>query len=347
VQDAKSGTEHEFLRANEAWKQTGRPQIMVYFNQRAYAPRTKEETDQWGQVLEFQRNFPKEGLWWPYRGRAEFERLVRRHLTQFILQHTPQPAPKPNPMSGRQPFEPEMILIPAGEFLMGSDPQHDEDAQDNEQPQHCLYLPDYYLAKTPVTMAQYRAFVLASGHEAPYGWTDRAPPGGEGDHPIANVTWYDARAYCQWLSEVTGRGYGLPSEAEWEKGARGTDGRIYPWGNCWVTRHGNSAESGLKKTTSVHAYPRGASPYGVLDLAGNVWEWTRSLWGQRAIEPSYRYPYKPTDGRENLYAGHEVERVLRGGSFDATFPGARCAHRLGGPPLNGARFIGIRVVMHP
>jgi formylglycine-generating enzyme required for sulfatase activity len=249
------------------------------------------------------------------------------------------------PLISIQPFEPEMILISAGEFLMGSDPQQDEAAQDNEQPQHRLYLPDYYLAKTPVTKAQYRAFVLATGHEAPYGWTDRAPPSGEGDHPVANVTWYDARAFCQWLSEVTGRGYGLPSEAEWEKGARGTDGRIYPWGNCWVTRRGNSAESGLKKTTSVYAYPRGASPYGVLDLAGNVWEWTRSLWGQRAIEPSYRYPYKPTDERENLDARQEVERVLRGGSFDATFPGARCAHRLGGPPLIRARFIGFRVVL--
>jgi formylglycine-generating enzyme required for sulfatase activity len=240
-----------------------------------------------------------------------------------------------------------MILIPAGEFLMGSDPQQDEYADNHEQPQHCLYLPDCYLAKTPVTKAEYRAFVLATGHEAPYGWTDRAPPGGEGDHPVVNVTWYGAMAYCQWLSEATGRDYGLPSEAEWEKGARGADGRIYPWGNCRVTRRGNSAESGLIKTTSVQAYARGASPYGVLDLAGNVREWTRSLWGQSAKEPSYRFPCKPTGGRENLDAGQEVERVLRGGSFDATFGGTRCAHRLWSPPLIRARFIGFRVVMHP
>ena len=89
VLDAASGTEHEFQRAYEAWKQTGRPHIMMYFNQRAYAPKTKEETDQWGQVLEFQRNFPKEGLWWPYRGKAHFEKLVRRHLTQILRRQQP------------------------------------------------------------------------------------------------------------------------------------------------------------------------------------------------------------------------------------------------------------------
>ena len=91
VTDAQSGTEHEFRLGYEAWKQTRRPHIMVYFNQRAYTPKTREETDQWGQVLDFQRNFPKEGLWWPYRGRAQFERLVRNHLTQFLRQQGPDP----------------------------------------------------------------------------------------------------------------------------------------------------------------------------------------------------------------------------------------------------------------
>ena len=129
-------------------------------------------------------------------------------------------------------------------------------------------------------MAQYRAFVAATGREAPDGWTNRAPARGEEDHPVVHVSWYDARDYCQWLSEVTGRSYALPSEAEWEKGARGTDGRIYPWGNQWDATRCNSWESRLGKTTSVHAYPQGASPYGVLDMAGNVWEWTRSLWGK-------------------------------------------------------------------
>jgi hypothetical protein len=95
VSDARSGTEHEFRLGYEAWKRTGRPQIMVYFNQRPYTPKTREETDQWGQVLDFQRNFPKEGLWWPYRGRAQFERLVRNHLTQFLRQRGASPAGTP------------------------------------------------------------------------------------------------------------------------------------------------------------------------------------------------------------------------------------------------------------
>ena len=100
--DAQSGTEHEFRLGYEAWKRAGRPHIMVYFNQRAYTPKTREETDQWGQVLDFQRNFPKEGLWWPYRGRVQFERLVRNHLTQFLRQQGPDPAG-----TRRVPAEPE------------------------------------------------------------------------------------------------------------------------------------------------------------------------------------------------------------------------------------------------
>jgi formylglycine-generating enzyme required for sulfatase activity len=247
----------------------------------------------------------------------------------------------------RLSFEPEMILIPAGEFLMGSDPQQDENALDYEQPQHRLSLPDYYLAKTPVTHPQYRAFVLATGREAPEGWTNRAPPRGEEDHPVVNVSWYDVRDYCQWLSEVTGRSYSLPSEAEWEKGARGTDGRIYPWGNQWDATYCNSGASHLGKTTSVHACPTGASPYGMLDMAGNVWEWTRTLWGERRERPYYRYPYRPTDGRESIDAGEDALRVLRGGSFVYDHWSVRCAYRVGGYPYDQNESFGFRVVMHP
>jgi formylglycine-generating enzyme required for sulfatase activity len=240
----------------------------------------------------------------------------------------------------KHPFEPEMILIPASEFLMGSDPEKDQNAQDDEQPQHCLYVPDYCLSKTPVTNAQYRAFVLARGHEAPFGWTNRTPPRGEKDHPVWDVSWYDALAYCRWLSEVTGKRYGLPSEAEWEKGARGTDGRIYPWGDQWEATRCNSAESGSGKTTSVYAYPEGASPYGVLDMAGNVLEWTRSLWG-------FAYLYRSKDGRENLDAPRDVHRVLRGGAFDDSLGLVRCAYRVRYGPHVRDMFIGFRVVMHP
>jgi formylglycine-generating enzyme required for sulfatase activity len=242
-----------------------------------------------------------------------------------------------------------MIFIPAGEFLMGSTPQQDEPAFDHEQPQHRLFLPDYYLGKTLVTNAQYNAFVLVTGHGALDDRTSEAhlPLLGAEDHPVVNVSWYDARDYCQWLSAVTGRSYGLPSEAEWEKGARGTDGRIYPWGNNWDAARCNLHERDLYRATSVQSYPQGASPYGVLDMAGNVWEWTRSLWGDASDKRSFKYPYDSTDGRENIDALDYTRRSLRGGSFLNNRRIVRCAY--GGksrPSMNGKR-IGFRVVMHP
>jgi len=255
--------------------------------------------------------------------------------------------PQPNTLNTgtHQPFEPEMILIPAGEFRMGSDPQQDEHAHVSEQPQHRLSLSDYYLAKTPVTNAQYSAFVRATGREAPEGWdwVYHTPPRGQEDHPAVHVSWYDAVDYGPWLSEVTGRVYGLPSEAEWEKGARGIDNRIFPWGNQWDATRCNSGESALEKTTSVHAYPDGVSPYDLLDMAGNVWEWTRSLWGE--------YPY-PTDQpeqawRENLKAARTRHRVQRGGAFHGFRRDVRCDSRRGDYPYNSGMHIGFRVVMHP
>ncbi|MCP4519582.1 MAG: SUMF1/EgtB/PvdO family nonheme iron enzyme, partial [Delftia sp.] len=217
----------------------------------------------------------------------------------------------------RQAFEPEMILIPAGEFLMGSDPKKDKQAYDSEQPQHTLHLPDFYLAKTPVTNAQYAAFVQAAGHDRPQHWKDGRPPGGKENHPVVNVSWNDAIAYCRWLSEATGQPYALPSEAEWEKGARGSDGRIYPWGDQWDAKLCNSREGGKKDTTPGGIYSQGASPYGLLDMAGNVWEWTRSLWQD--------YPYQADDGREDLTVSSY--RVLRGGAWGDAAYDARSAYR--------------------
>jgi formylglycine-generating enzyme required for sulfatase activity len=239
-------------------------------------------------------------------------------------------------------YEPEMVLIPAGDFLMGSDPSVDKDSRDDEQPQHTLSLPDYYLAKTPVTNAQYAAFVQATYHRQPEGWEHGKPPSGKEDHPVVWVSWDDAVAYCRWLSEVTGRPYRLPSEAEWEKGARGSDGRIWPWGNQWDAERCNTRESGKEGTTPVGAYPEGASPYRLLDMAGNVWEWTRSLWGEDWKEPSFKYPYDPDDGRENLEA--EGYRVLRAGSWGLDRVGARCVARFRHFPDSSYGDIGFRLV---
>ena len=237
-----------------------------------------------------------------------------------------QPATR-NSQSDRLPFEPETILIPAGEFLMGSDPQKDIDALDREQPQHELYLPDYYIAKTSVTNAQYAAFVQATGYKMPKHWENGEIPAGKDVPPVVYVTWNDALAYCKWLAEVTSKPYTLPSEAEWEKAARGTDGRIYPWGNTFDKNKCNVRESGIDETTPVNKYLQGVSPYGVLDMAGNVYEWTRSWWGKDWDRPSFEYPYRLDDERESLEVWSI--RVLRGGAWRSDNPlYVRCSSRI-------------------
>ena len=148
----------------------------------------------------------------------------------------------------------ELIKIPAGEFLYG----------DDKKP---VYLPDYYLAKTPVTNLQYKAFVDATGHEPPKHWKNGKIPKGKENHPVVYVSWYDAQAFCEWA------GLRLPTEQEWEKGARGTDGRRFPWGDHSPNPNLCNFNSYIKDTTPVDRYPDGASPYGLLDMAGNIWEW--------------------------------------------------------------------------
>jgi formylglycine-generating enzyme required for sulfatase activity len=146
-----------------------------------------------------------------------------------------------------QSAEPTVLRIPAGEFLMGSDPQKDENARPGEQPQHVLALPAYDIAIFPVTNRQYQSFLRATGYPQPINWSNGESPIGP-DHPVTFVTHHDATVYCHWLSKITGRSYRLPSEAEWEKGARGTDGRIYPWGNRWKAESCN-AGPGVKRAT--------------------------------------------------------------------------------------------------
>ncbi len=209
----------------------------------------------------------------------------------------------------RKPFEPEMILIPAGEFWMGEPPRQE-------------YLPAYYIAKTPTTNIQYLAFVQAGG-KRPKHWKSGKIPAGKEQHPVVHVSWYDAVAYCDWLSQATAKIYRLPTEQEWEKAARGTDGRAYPWGNVWQDGLCNVGESGIKGITPVGRYsPRGDSPYGCVDMAGNVWEWTDSWY----------------DEDKNV-------RVVRGGSWYHVRGGARCAARLdGGSPDSSFSYFGFRCV---
>ncbi|MDQ2732264.1 MAG: formylglycine-generating enzyme family protein [Armatimonadota bacterium] len=186
-----------------------------------------------------------------------------------------------------------MILIPAGPFLMG-----DTDQSDN--PRRTVTLDAYYIYKNLVTVAQYRKFCNATDHYFP----DPPPWGWKNDHPIVNVGWDDATAYCEWA------GTQLPTEAQWEKAARGTDGRKFPWGNdfkssrLWCSK---AAYADAHTTAPVGSFPAGASPYGVLDLAGNVWEWCADWYSDNYIQTApLQNPIGPELG---------THRVLRGGSW--------------------------------
>ncbi len=253
----------------------------------------------------------------------------------------------------RQPFEPELVLVPGGEFWMGTREEDistlighyggGRDWYKGESPQHKVTLPDYYIAKTETTNAQYAAFVDATGRTPPSHWTSSKPPSGKENHPVVNVSWYDAVAYAQWLSGVTGKSYRLPSEAEWEKAARGTDKRNYPWGDQLATCEyavidsGNGGGCGKgDEAWPVGSMPKGASPYGALDMGGNVAEWTQSNFKD--------YPYNPDDGREDTSAGDDIERVVRGGSWNYGAVIARVSIRGRGAPDEYIDFVGFRLV---
>ncbi|MGC9397081.1 MAG: SUMF1/EgtB/PvdO family nonheme iron enzyme, partial [Anaerolineae bacterium] len=261
----------------------------------------------------------------------------------------------------RGDWEPELVFVPAGKFLMGTTKQQaaalrrqfDEPGWykfDLETPQRPIDLPAYYIGKYPVTNVQYQVFVQETGHDrTPRHWENRQFPSGKDDHPVRGVYWKEAVAYCEWLTEKiqdagckikVWRGgvlvteelprasciVRLPTEAEWEKAARGPDGFEYPWGDFWVPARCNHSGSGIKDTTPVGAYSRygGDSPYGCADMAGNVWEWTSTRWGPDWSEPQFIYPYRP-DEREDMRS--DDYRVVRGGSYWHSQEYLRCAAR--------------------
>jgi len=219
--------------------------------------------------------------------------------------------------------EPEMVRIPAGGFLRGSQ-EGDRRAAASEKPQRQIALDEYWIGKHPVTNEQYAVFLMATGHQAPDGWEGNTPPTGKEKHPVVNVSWWNAVAYCRWLAELTDKPYRLPTEAQWEKAARGTDGRVYPWGNRWSSRKCNSEEDDGAGTTAVGSHsPAGDSPYGCADMAGNVLEWTSDWYHEEyyALSAADRNPYGPSSG---------AVKVLRGGSWSADRWGVRCASRYQG-----------------
>ena len=209
-----------------------------------------------------------------------------------------------------------MVWVPPGEFLMGS-PEGQGDS--NERPQHKVYLDSFWIYKHEVTVGQYRKFCQETGHNMP----SSTPTGGwKDDHPMAYVSWDDASAYAKWAAVA------LPTEAQWEKAARGTDGRKYPWGNEWDAKKcchgGNKGPDGT--TFPVGSFPEGASPYGALDMAGNVWEWCADWFdGEYYANSPRQNPTGPARG---------ALRVLRGGSWYRDVGYCRSADRLrNSPPL--------------
>ncbi len=246
--------------------------------------------------------------------------------------------------------------ISAGPFVMGSDKAKDSLAYDDEMPQHKVDLPAFYIAKYPVTNTQYGAFVADGGYSEKWqqcwtGWQwkgDRSKPetyGGVFDlpnHPVVMVSWYEAVAYCNWLTLKLRKSgdlgdnhtITLPSEAQWEKAARGTDARIYPWGDEIDSNRVNYSETGIGTTSAVGCFPEGAGPYGCLDMAGNVWEWCATKW-----QGSYK-GYKA----DNDPAG-DLPRVVRGGSFFDDRSSVRCAIRRRLVPDDRDRLQSFRVMM--
>jgi formylglycine-generating enzyme required for sulfatase activity len=225
-----------------------------------------------------------------------------------------------------------MVYIPAGEFTMGS-----EDYE-REKPPHNVFLDGYWMGKTEVTVGQFRIFINDNGY-----MTEAEKSGGayvyveskwekkrdanwknpyfsqDDKHPVVCVSWNDANAYCDWLSKKTGLKFKLPTEAQWEKAARGEDGRKYPWGKREPDGKLANFDDSIGKTSPVGSYLQGASPFGLLDMAGNVWEWCADWYGSDYYKNSPdKNPMGPEDG---------TSRVLRGGGWSYIADGVRCAFR--------------------
>jgi formylglycine-generating enzyme required for sulfatase activity len=224
-------------------------------------------------------------------------------------------------------------------------------AFDYEAPQHMEPITaGYQISRYPITNAQYDAFVRDGGYTERWrhcwtdeGWEwkeDQTAPERYGrafdlpNHPVVGVSWYEARAYCNWLGECLKLFALLPTEAQWERAARGTDGRRYPWGGGLTPDHANF-DMHVGTTTAVGIFPKGASPCGALDMSGNVWAWCLTKW-----RDNYEAP--PDDDAEG-----DARRVLRGGSFSLNARGVRCAVRSWGYPVSRNVNIGFRVVVAP
>lgn len=227
----------------------------------------------------------------------------------------------------------EMVLIPAGEFTMGLTEAQLEDVEKlggskarngNALPARKVNLPAYQIDKYEVTNEDYKKFVDATGHTPPEHWEGGAIPAGKGKHPVVFVTMEDAKAYAKWA------GKRLPTEAEWEKAARGTDGRLFPWGNKFERKHANTDETGIGGTAPVGKFEKGKSPYGVYDMAGSVWEWTSDNY----------LPYPGSTHKDEFFGNDRF--VVRGGSWFDVKSDAISASRSKFTPQSADETLGFR-----
>lgn len=293
--------------------------------------------------------------------------VVREAKVERRVEEPSKPQEPPNVLVITEPIRIELVRVPAGEFLMGTPPEDlprvvkdyggKEKLLKDETPQQRLILPDFYIGKYLVTVEQFDAFVKATGYHTEaeqntfgYIWTGtdteskklngtswRQPTGpksdlkGKANHPVTQVSWRDAQAFCEWAKVR------LPTEAEWEKAARGTDGRDYPWGDQAPSENLCNFGMNVGDTTPVGRYPQGISPNGALDMAGNVWEWCSSKYEA--------YPYCADDGREDLPNHYLHTRVVRGGSFGYEAFLVRCAVHAGMGGHACGNHLGFRVCL--
>jgi len=263
----------------------------------------------------------------------------------------------------------EWCEVPAGEFIMGSN-NHGS----YERPCHVVNLPyGYKAAKYPITNAQYGLFVENKGYTTQRYWTEAGwaeklkrkwtgprsypDPFNLPNHPVVGVSWYESVAYCRWLMEVLrycgelaqGWQIRLPTEAEWEKAARGTDGRTYPWGEGFDPEKANGKETEVESTNALGIFPDGVSPYGCHDMAGNVWEWCAtkvegSSYSDRKFKP---YPYQVENEWTADYLASETRRNVRCGSWYDVTDVLRCVVRNSSDPFKDYGGVGFRCFFVP
>jgi formylglycine-generating enzyme required for sulfatase activity len=233
-------------------------------------------------------------------------------------------------------FEPKTVYIAEGQFWMGS--PEGEGSPAYEQPRHEVDLAAFRIGKYPLTNGQYEEFITQTQTSVLpiMGWEGQRVPERLRDHPVTGVTWYEARKYCEWLSQATGREYSLPNEAQWEKACRGGNNCIYPWGDEFDPTRCNY---GKPRLAPVDAYSA-QNEYECFDFVGNVRQWTMTLWGEKPTVPDFKYPWR-NDGRNNPNANSQIRRVVRGSSFTEDKEYLRCSARSGQFPEN-AGLLGIR-----